>query len=183
MKKLFPPEPEYWAEFRRLFAPAEERPVTQQRREQLATEAARHREKAEKAEERLRALEGIPDQDPFPDGTVLKVQAGQYTYALLRAGGLWYATGITGPERYPWWGLVDWLISRNVSVVTLMQPGEATSLSALEPPAEPSPADDVEILPVKACDYVSQEDHEPHDWRGVRLGSGDAPRIYWCRGV
>ena len=160
----------------------QERPVTQRRREQLAMEAARHREKAEKAEAHLKALEGIPDRDPFPNGTILKAQAG-VTYALLRAADRWYLTGATTPNNISWPTLVDWLTNRGITTVTPMEPGKPTLLGALESPAAPQEelTSDIAILPVRDCE--DPEGHTPHAWRGVRLGSGDAPRPYWCRGA
>ena len=33
----------------------------------------------------------------------------KYSYAAIRAGGLWYTTGPYSPKGYPWDELLDWL--------------------------------------------------------------------------
>lgn len=97
----------------------------------------------------------LKSQD-VPDGTVLLIDieyASQgdellrkpvvYTYALLKAGGLWYVTGGRGPQAAGWGAVERWLsrdgrVVREVRVVTEAQ---------IIWPVEPGPALKVNHLP------------------------------------
>jgi hypothetical protein len=60
-------------------------------------------------------LEKFPVEDPYVDGTQIKFTRNfpgsehEYTYAALRANGVWYTTGKVGVNGVPWAGLINWL--------------------------------------------------------------------------
>lgn len=139
---------------------------------QLEREVARHRAKLDAAEQRLEALEGIPDADPFEDGTVLRVFRRNCTFACLRAAGHWYTTGRTlGLNRATWGQFVDWLVDGGATEVQLMVQPQAMRLADLPKP-EPNP---YEVhFPIKQCN--AGHAHEGHLW-------SPAPDAQsWCPG-
>lgn len=144
---------------------------------QLEREVARHRAKLDAAEQRLEALEGIPDADPFEDGTVLRVFRRNCTFACLRAAGHWYTTGRTlGLNRATWGQFVDWLVDGGVTGVDVMVAvdGSPTRLSDLPKP-EPTEGTDIQVFPIRKCKNAGY-DHEGHLWSPV---PGDRA---WCVG-
>lgn len=151
------------------------------RRADLAAEVKRHREKAERAQARLDALSGIPERDPFEEGGAFKCQRGRATFVWLKAGGSWYGTGRTVPQRITWPQLVDWLVDGAVSEVTLQVDADVMRLSDLE---EPEPIERGQFSKLaglfgsdpeaktpgsvtftrKLCSLVYGEHHSPHIW-------------------
>lgn len=57
--------------------------------------------------EKLAKLDRFGEEDPFDDGAVIQFekQFGNgrlYSYAAIRADGLWYTTGPRSPKGYTW---------------------------------------------------------------------------------
>lgn len=73
------------------------------------------RAQAMKMLEEAAAYDGIPEEDPFPDGQVITFQKTfqgssiEYMYAAVRADGLWNTTGPRSPKAYNWKQLITWL--------------------------------------------------------------------------
>lgn len=105
------------------------------KRQQLLGEVQRHEAKLAAAQRHLAALENIPDEDPFTDGTVLLIRWKQYTYAALRMRSFWYMTGkhdpgsrVSGPYRAPWAQFADWLVEGHVTELIEMAPAQTWPL-------------------------------------------------------
>lgn len=169
-----------------LDAAAIKRGVVGVNKAQLQQEVARHREKLERAEARLEALEEIPEWDPFENGTVLRVIRRGCTFACLRAAGHWYTTGRTlGLNRATWGQFADWLVDGGVTGVDVMvavdgSPTRLADLPQLEPSADQPEAKSpgTLVLTVRSCGYATQEDHAPHAWG---LDHDSRPWL-WCPG-
>ena len=95
------------------------------RRDQVAAQIVVLEGKLQRARELHDRLAGVPSEDPWGDGAVLVVHWRGYSYALIRAGGLWYSTGRDrqAPYRFTWTKLVDWLVTANADYVMEMAPG------------------------------------------------------------
>lgn len=148
---------------------------------QLEREVQRQRAKLDRAEALLEALAGIPDADPFLDGAAFhfRLPTGGYDYIALRASGLWYTTGRTGPHRSSWLHLIEWLIGCNVTeIVWLSGDAEPTLLTDIARHA-PAPADPPAVVTFRQMpcrdSFVGQ--HSPHPW-----GSDSSDPVFWCRG-
>jgi len=152
---------------------------------QLQREVDRHRRKLEAAEARLEALEGIPDRDPFQDGTVIRVVRQGYTFACLRAAEHWYTTGRTlGLHRAGWGHFVAWLLEGGVTTIDVMVATEGSPHRLADLP-QPEPSTDqpeaksgTVVLTIRSCGYATQEDHAPHTWG---LDHDSRPWL-WCPG-
>ena len=149
-------------------------------RDQLAREVKRHQDRLDRAQARLDALEGIPEQDPFVDGAMLRYsmpRAGYSTttFVSLRAGGRWYTTGsIIGIQKASWSELVDWWLEHRVTQITLLLPGDTLNLASLPKP-EPQPDEEqLAAFPIKQCHNVGYA-HDGHVWT-------DRSMQVWCRG-
>lgn len=105
------------------------------RRSMLEREVQKHEDKLEAARARLAAIAGIPDKDPFTDGTVLvferKVGGRKYTYAALRQGNVWWTTEVSGRNGSPrnWVSLTNWMVDGDTTQVIVMEPGEVVDLA------------------------------------------------------
>lgn len=157
---------------------------------QLEREVERHRNRLEKAEARLEALRDIPELDPFQDGAAFHFRAhtGGYDYVALRADGLWYSTGRTGPHRLTWSALVEWLLDHGVTRIRLLDPAaEEIALSELRLPEVPEQEGQVDMghlrrdmlhLIMQRCNATRAiGDHAPHTW-----GIQPEHPVYWCNG-
>jgi len=127
--------------------------------------------KLERAQALAEKLRNIPEEDPWPDGTALRVQWRGYTYLLLRAVGRWYSTGRApgAPDCWDWPKLVDWLIRANVEYVQELVSGDRVWLNG-----EPEPK--TEGVPSKFCGQ--RRVHGAHAWH-----VGHPPTVYACDGV
>ncbi len=162
------------------------------KRHLLEMQVSTHQGKAEKAQQMLDALRMVPDRDPYEDGQALRVQVGSFTYVLLRARGLWYATGRDGraPYKAGWAAVADWLVSNGVT-----QYAELVGASQVWLDGTPVQPEDPESLPVGAsytgwwgyADGPAVGDNQcpsgqPHGEHGWRNRATRSP-VYHCRGV
>lgn len=140
------------------------------KRQQLADEVRRHEAKLAAAQQHLAALDNIPDEDPFTDGTVLLVKWKQYTYVALRMRSFWYTTGrqsggtVSGLYRVPWARFADWLVEGYVKELVEMAPVQTWPL------VPGGPRSDEDIAPTAHLDGMPRVPctignvHLPHVW-------------------
>lgn len=148
------------------------------RRRLLEQEAARHEAKAARARERAEQLGDIPDRDPFPDTTVLLLERGGYTFAVLKIAGGWYTTGPRiGLSRATWAQFVDWLVDGEVAQIYPMVKGEPATLGDLipQPPAEDSVV--VTFRQMRCHESFARGQHMSHAW-----GPASDDPVFWCDG-
>ena len=154
------------------------------RLEQARLDAEKLRRKLERTEKYAEMLETIPEQDPWPDGTVLGVKAhGDFTYILLRENGHWYATGNTSigaPHQLTWAQLVDWFIKVGVRyacefVQTYRVDLAGQTIDESEESITQSDTPTI-TLPVLPCE---RDDGGHHPAHSRRIGG----EVAWCPGI
>ena len=142
------------------------------RRKMLEREVDRHETKLTIARTRLAAIAGIPDKDPFTDGTVLaferKVGNRTYTYAAIRQNGTWWTTEATGKGPRNWVSLTDWMVDGGTTQVVQMQPDEAIDLASMNKPSN---------WPICACPPEALDPHGPDPFHEIASGGTRVHRV------
>lgn len=99
-------------------------------RDQLRRELQRHQDKVDRIEAALDALAGLPEQDPYEDGQVLRLtwhcgDGTDLTYVLLRVKGLWWSSGkMVGRvvnHHQSWSSICEWLVEGRVTAIEEMK--------------------------------------------------------------
>lgn len=134
----------------------------------LEEQAAQHQAKADAALLKLETLKIVPQTDPYEDGQVLRVAVGRFTYALLRTGGAWYATGrdSRAPYRAGWGQVADWLVTNGVTSFVEMTANPPVWLNG-----QPMVASPLEL----AC--PDRQPHDVHVWDDKVVGDRRCPGL------
>jgi hypothetical protein len=89
--------------------------------EEINRQIERRLEEIEHLSRRRALLESLPE-DIFENGNIIsftKHFAGtstEYSYAAIKARGLWYTTGPKSPKAYTWTDLIEWLGADAMSI-------------------------------------------------------------------
>lgn len=132
----------------------------EQRRRELTRTLATTEERLRRLEAELAQLDGLPSEDPYPNGTVLIFQtATGLAYAAIRINGLWYCTGQGGsPQRANWQQFVSWTIAHGATEFALVQPVEVAALG------QHDVAQPWHVMATHHCGDIN-DPHGDHVWR------------------